>query len=80
MPALTVLLSFQRAILVNSHQTQPSTVATALEVGGIIAAMLIAINVFDLVGAIAASVALMIGRSAANGYLLPPLARVIPKF
>ena len=72
MPGLSVLLSFQRAILVNARHTTPATWATMMEVGGIILVMFFAIIYLDLVGAVAATLALMIGRLAANIYLVFP--------
>jgi hypothetical protein len=72
MPGLMVLLSFQRSILVNSRRTQPITLATALEVGGVIAFLVFTIRCLDLVGVIGAALSLFIGRIWANGYLFIP--------
>jgi len=72
MPGLMVLLSVQRSILVNSRRTQPITLATALEVGGVFAFLVFTIGSLDLVGVIGAALSLFIGRICANGYLFIP--------
>jgi progressive ankylosis protein len=69
MAPMTVLISWQRAVLVKSRFTKPITWATIIEVVGIIVTMYIAISIFDFVGAIAAVVALVLGRIGANIYL-----------
>lgn len=80
LPGLTFLISFQRAILVNARNTKPITYATASEVIGIITVLFVTINYFDLVGAIAAAVAYMVGRVAANIYLSFPYSKAIREF
>jgi hypothetical protein len=77
LPGLTVLLSFQRAMLVNLKATTHVTWATAIEVLGVVSVMLIGIHFFDLVGAVAAALALMVGRGGANLYLIPPLNKLL---
>lgn len=77
MPGLTFLISFQRAILVNAKRTKPITIATITEVGGIILILLITINLLDWVGVIAATTAYVIGRIAANTYLMKPFLKVV---
>lgn len=74
-PILTVLISFQRGLLVNSKNTKPVTLATTTEFITVIAMLFITINFLDLVGAIAATVSLVIGRIFANLYLTPPAIR-----
>jgi progressive ankylosis protein len=71
-PAFTVLISFQRAILVKAKKTRYITYGTAIEFAGIIIVVAIAIKLFSLVGAVAATIAFLIGRMAACGYLIPP--------
>ena len=68
-PATTVLIAFQRAILVKSGRTSPITWATLIEVGGILIVLYIGVVQFSMIGAIAAVSAFVIGRLAANGYL-----------
>ena len=69
MAPMTVLISWQRAVLVKSQYTTPITWATIIEVGGIILTLYFAISYFELVGAIAAVLALVFGRIGANVYL-----------
>jgi len=68
-PALTVLLSWQRARCVSSRVTRPVTLATVLEVVGVVGVLSITVAGLDWVGAAAAATALVCGRLAANSYL-----------
>ena len=72
-PGLTALLSLQRAVMVVRGTTDRITWATVIEVGGTIVVMWVALSVFDAIGAIAAAVALLIGRIGANLYLAPAM-------
>ena len=72
-PGLTVLLSFQRAILVVRNTTNGITWATIIEVVGVIAVLWIGISQLNAIGAVAAAAALLIGRIGANVYLIPAL-------
>jgi hypothetical protein len=76
-PLLSVLLSWQRGVLVVQRTTRPLTWATMLEVGGI--ALLFPLLGWQagLVGATAASVAFVAGRAAGNLYLILPCLRVL---
>lgn len=78
-PGTTVLLSFQRGILVSARKTTPITWATVVEFSSIIILMFIAINFFDLVGVVAAAISLLIGRLMANTYLFPHYLRALKK-
>ena len=71
LPALTVFISFQRSVLVSDKNTAPITWGTAIEFAVIVIVMLLSINVFSFVGAVAATTSFVIGRSAANIYLTP---------
>jgi hypothetical protein len=75
MPGLSVMLSFQRAVQVSSRETGHLTWATILEVIGIIAVLFIMTFYLNIIGAIAATTALMIGRILANSYLINPNKR-----
>ncbi len=77
LPAFSVLLSIQRAILVHGRDTTPVTWATALEIGGIALTLAVGIGPLDLVGATAAAIAFIVGRWGANLYLAPPCAAVV---
>jgi hypothetical protein len=72
LPALAVLLSYQRGFLVHARRTRPITWATIIEISGIILVLMVAINLFDVVGATAAAIAFVAGRVAGNLYLVPP--------
>ncbi len=70
-PALTVFISFQRSVLVSDKNTAPITWGTAIEFTVIVIVMLLSINVFSFVGAVAATISFVVGRTAANVYLTP---------
>jgi O-antigen/teichoic acid export membrane protein len=71
LPALSVLLSFQRALLVNARTTKVITWATAIEVVGIAMILWIAIQHFNSIGVMAAVTAIVLGRICANILLMP---------
>jgi len=75
-PVLTVLISYQRAFLVNSGNTKPITVATAIEVSVIVILLLITVQKLHMVGAVSAAIALVIGRLMANAYLFFPVKKL----
>jgi len=75
-PGLTFLISFQRAVLVYARNTKPITMATVIEVSGILIVLFVSIKVFDIVGVIAAASAFIIGRIAANIFLTFPFNKV----
>jgi hypothetical protein len=77
LPGLTVLLSFQRSLLVNNKKTAHITVATVIEVSTIVMILFIATYWFDLIGIIAAALALLTGRLLANSYLFAPYFAVL---
>lgn len=77
MPGLEVLLSFQRSLLVHARRTRPITLATALEVGAIVAVLQASMRGLDWPGAIAAALAFFTGRVAANAYLLSHTRRAL---
>jgi O-antigen/teichoic acid export membrane protein len=74
-PALVVMNALQRAILVGQRRTRPITWATAAEVAAVILLLLVGVQVLDLAGAIAASVALLGGRAVGVLVLWPALRR-----
>jgi hypothetical protein len=79
LPGLTVLISFQRALLVKNEKTVPITIATSIEVIAILIILLITIAGLNLIGAIAAAIAMIIGRLCANTYLFIPCRKVLKK-
>ncbi len=70
MPALTVLIAFQRSVLVDARKTKSITFATLSEVMGIILVLLIMVKFLGMIGIIAAASAFVIGRLGANIYLV----------
>jgi hypothetical protein len=77
LPAISVLLSYQRAILMKERRTRPITVATAIEVGGIASLFMVAAWGFGLIGVTSAFAAFVGGRIASNLYLAPSTLRVL---
>jgi O-antigen/teichoic acid export membrane protein len=71
-PALTVLISTQRGLLVSSQNTKPVTIATSIEFVTIVIVLLLSIHLFNIIGVIAATSAFVTGRIIANIYLVSP--------
>ncbi|MDH3421399.1 MAG: hypothetical protein OEN00_00305 [Gemmatimonadota bacterium] len=69
LPALSVLLALQRAILVEGRRTQFITVASAIEVGTVAATFVALGWGFGLIGATAAFASFLGGRLASTTYL-----------
>ena len=69
-PALTVLISIQRGVLVSAKNTKPITIATATEFLAIVISLFIFVYYMNLMGAVAATIAFVAGRLASNFYLL----------
>lgn len=76
-PAMTVLISFQRAVLVKAKDTKQITIGTAIEFISILLVVALCIKYLDLVGAVAATISFVIGRMAACGYLHPPVLKAL---
>jgi len=77
LPALTVLLNFQRSSQIINATTGPISRATALELIGIIIVLLVCVVFLNLVGVVAASIAFIIGRVMSNIYLIPKQVAVV---
>jgi hypothetical protein len=77
LPAMSVLLSFQRSLLVVGMRTRPITLATALEVGGIALVFPLLGWRLGMVGVTAAAIAIILGRVAANSLLMVPCREVL---
>ena len=71
-PALDYLLALQRAMLVLARRTRVITAATAVEATAIVLVLGFTVTRLGLVGALAASLALLAGRTAGNLFLLTP--------
>jgi hypothetical protein len=76
-PALSVMQSLQRAMLVQARVTTAVTWGTVVEVTGILAGLVLTIVGLDLIGATAAAVSFLLGRLAGNLYLIPPCLRLL---
>jgi Na+-driven multidrug efflux pump len=77
MPALTLLMSFQRSTLVLGGKTGPISVSTAIELVVIIFVLFICIGFFNIVGVVAAAISFVAGRVISSVYLLPIHASVV---
>jgi hypothetical protein len=75
-PGLTVLLSFQRSILVSCRATGHVTWATVIEVGGVVGVLSLGIFGLHGVGLVVAAVAMVVGALGANLYLMAPVRRL----
>jgi progressive ankylosis protein len=71
LPALTVLLNFQRSSLIINSTTGPISIATAIELTGIIIVLLVCVVLLNLVGVVAASIGFVVGKGLSNIYLTP---------
>lgn len=78
-PALTVLVCFQRSVLIVSRQTRPISIATAIEAIAIFGLLLLATHHLALAGAVAASLAYVGGRLLAVAVLQRPTSMQIRK-
>ncbi|MEN8153631.1 MAG: hypothetical protein ABFR75_06375 [Acidobacteriota bacterium] len=71
LPLLTLLISFQRALLVHTTETGPIKGASLIEIIMILFTLYLTVFQFGLPGAVAAALSYTIGRLFANSYLLP---------
>ena len=72
LPGTSSLLSFQRGVLVAVGETAQISITTAIEVTLIVAILLVLIPLLNMVGAVAAAIAVTVGRLIANGYITIP--------
>jgi hypothetical protein len=77
MPALMVLLTFLRAIMVNNRKTKQITIATAVELMTVIILLVLTTQIFGMIGAVGAALSMVVARIMANGYLLFPSIKVL---
>ena len=77
LPAGSVWICFQRAVLVHARQTAPITWAGILEVAVVIALLTITTQVLSWVGAVGAATAILGGRVAGVVFLLAFTARAV---
>jgi hypothetical protein len=79
LPALTVLLTVERALLIHERRTRPITGATGVEVVTIVAVCAVGIYLLDGIGVYAAAAALLFGRIGGNVFLTVPCVRAIER-
>jgi progressive ankylosis protein len=72
LPALEVVMSFQRGLMVAGLTTKPVTLGALIEIIAIVLTLNLAIHSFNMVGAIAAALALVTGRACSILFLLYP--------
>ena len=77
LPALTVLLNYQRSLLIINGHTAPISVATVVELTAIIMVLLACVVFLNLVGVVAAAISYMVGRTMSNLYLTPKQSAVV---
>jgi Na+-driven multidrug efflux pump len=71
LPALTVLLNFQRSLLIINGTTGPISAATAAELVGIIVVLFVCVVFLNMVGVVAAAIAFTAGKAISTLYLVP---------
>ncbi len=72
LPALEAVMSFQRGLMVAGLRTKPVTLAALVEIVTIVFMLNLAIHSWNMVGAMAAALALVAGRVFAVAFLLYP--------
>ena len=77
LPALTVLLNFQRSSMIINGTTGPISIATAIELIGIIVVLLLCVIFLNLIGVVAASIAFVLGKGVSTIYLAPKQAAAV---
>jgi len=75
LPAITTLISFQRALLVVGRTTRPITWAAGIEVSSLAGSLFLLTRIAGWVGVVAAVSAMVLGRLAAVLYLFPKAKR-----
>jgi hypothetical protein len=69
LPAIAVTYSVYRSVLITARQNVKVTLSTLFEVGGIAVTMIILVSATTLNGALAAALAMAVGRIASSVYL-----------
>ena len=77
LPAGSVWICFQRAVLVHARQTAPITWAGIFEVAVVVVLLTVTTQVLSWVGAVGAATAIVGGRLAGVLFLLPFTTRVV---
>ena len=72
LPAGSVWMSFQRAVLVHARETRSITWASVAEVTVVVAVLAVTIHSLSWVGVVAAATAILLGRVVGNLWLIGP--------
>ena len=76
LPAGSVWMAFQRAVLVHARETRSITWASVVEVAAVVTVLAVTIHALSWVGAVAAATAILLGRVVGNLWLLAPATSV----
>ena len=77
LPAFTVLLNYQRSLLLINRTTGPISAATAIELISIIAILLVCTVFLNMTGVVAAAIAFTVGKGISTLYLVPRQSAVV---
>ncbi len=77
LPGFSVLLAFERGVLVHARRNAPITIATLIELATMAVTLTIGIFVLDIAGAIAAATAIVLSRTVGTAWLLAPCIRAL---
>ena len=77
LPAFSVLLAFQRGLLVHARRNASATWATLIELIGIATVLTVGIHWLDVVGAVAAASAIVTARVVSTMWLVPTCWNVL---
>ena len=72
LPAGSVWMAFQRAVLVHARETTSITWASVAEVAAVVTVLAVTIHSLSWVGAVAAATAILLGRVIGNLWLIAP--------
>jgi len=77
LPAFSVLLNFQRSLLLINGTTGPISAATAVELVAIIVILLVCVVFLNMIGVVAAAIAFTLGKGISTLYLVPRQSAVV---
>ena len=77
MPALSVFLALERGLLIHGRRNTSITWATLIELAGIAIMLSVGIHLLNLVGAVAAAVAILCARVTGTAWLFPTCLDVL---
>ncbi len=77
LPAQTILLNFQRSLLIINGTTGPISKAIAVELISIIMVLFVCVVFLNMAGVVAAAIAFTIGKCMSTLYLVPRQAAAV---